>query len=201
MVEEGSVLASRNAPRGSAVDVAPPGFAHAVYRAGFALTIPLPVIDFGAVGPDSASTELEKALDEALKAAAEEGAIAAAEEKAESVSERFSEVESSEPEANGTEFGQHLESIPDTAEPGDNISIQAEDAGAPGEEATPDESAQRSGTTGQSAAQTAFEEPPEVAPDSEFPERLNVTETPDEKADEREMKKPENSESGSGDEI
>jgi CRISPR type III-A-associated RAMP protein Csm4 len=43
MVEEGSVLAAARDPRGSAPDVAPEGFAHPVYRAGFAVAIPIPL--------------------------------------------------------------------------------------------------------------------------------------------------------------
>jgi hypothetical protein len=42
MVCEGSVLYSQEAPRGSAPDVAPDGSPHPVYRAGFAVSIPLP---------------------------------------------------------------------------------------------------------------------------------------------------------------
>ncbi len=42
MIAEGSVLYSAGAPRGAAADVAPEGFAHPVFRAGFALSIPLP---------------------------------------------------------------------------------------------------------------------------------------------------------------
>jgi CRISPR type III-A-associated RAMP protein Csm4 len=42
MVEEGSVLYAAAAPRGSAPDVAPDGFVHPVFRAGFAVSIPLP---------------------------------------------------------------------------------------------------------------------------------------------------------------
>ena len=42
MVAEGSVLVSSQAPVGSAPDVAPDGFPHPVYRAGFALAIPIP---------------------------------------------------------------------------------------------------------------------------------------------------------------
>jgi hypothetical protein len=42
MVAEGSVLCAATPPRGSAADVAPDGFAHPVFRAGFALSIPLP---------------------------------------------------------------------------------------------------------------------------------------------------------------
>ncbi len=42
MVAEGSVLVSGNAPGGVARDVAPANCAHPVYRAGFALTVPLP---------------------------------------------------------------------------------------------------------------------------------------------------------------
>jgi CRISPR type III-A-associated RAMP protein Csm4 len=43
MVVEGSVLVSATEPRGSAADVAPEGFPHPVYRAGFALAIPIPL--------------------------------------------------------------------------------------------------------------------------------------------------------------
>jgi len=41
MVAEGSVVYAAGAPRGSAPDVAPDGFPHPVFRAGFALAIPL----------------------------------------------------------------------------------------------------------------------------------------------------------------
>jgi CRISPR type III-A-associated RAMP protein Csm4 len=43
MVAEGSVLVSSTEPRGAASDVAPDGFAHPVYRAGFALSLPVPL--------------------------------------------------------------------------------------------------------------------------------------------------------------
>ncbi|MDR3703268.1 MAG: hypothetical protein P4L56_26715 [Candidatus Sulfopaludibacter sp.] len=42
MIAEGSVLYSEGVPHGAAADVAPEGFAHPVFRAGFALSIPLP---------------------------------------------------------------------------------------------------------------------------------------------------------------
>ena len=42
MISEGSVLVAPSSPRGEAPNVAPPDFAHAVYRAGFAVTIPIP---------------------------------------------------------------------------------------------------------------------------------------------------------------
>jgi CRISPR type III-A-associated RAMP protein Csm4 len=42
MVAEGSVLYAAAAPHGAARDVAPDGFAHPVFRSGFALSIPLP---------------------------------------------------------------------------------------------------------------------------------------------------------------
>jgi CRISPR/Cas system CSM-associated protein Csm4 (group 5 of RAMP superfamily) len=44
MVAEGSVLFAAPAPRGAATDVAPDGFAHPVYRAGFAVAVPLPKV-------------------------------------------------------------------------------------------------------------------------------------------------------------
>jgi CRISPR type III-A-associated RAMP protein Csm4 len=42
MVTEGSVLVAGDRIRGTAPDVAPDGFAHPVFRAGFALSVPLP---------------------------------------------------------------------------------------------------------------------------------------------------------------
>ena len=44
MVAEGSVIYADGVPLGAAPDVAPDGFAHPVFRAGFALTIPLPEV-------------------------------------------------------------------------------------------------------------------------------------------------------------
>jgi len=44
MVAEGSVLYAEAPPRGSAADVAPEGFAHPVFRSGFAVAIPLPEV-------------------------------------------------------------------------------------------------------------------------------------------------------------
>jgi CRISPR type III-A-associated RAMP protein Csm4 len=44
MVAEGSVLVAAAEPRGAAADVAPEGFPHPVYRAGFALAIPIPLL-------------------------------------------------------------------------------------------------------------------------------------------------------------
>jgi CRISPR type III-A-associated RAMP protein Csm4 len=43
MVAEGSVLVAAAEPRGAASDVSPEGFPHPVYRAGFALAIPIPL--------------------------------------------------------------------------------------------------------------------------------------------------------------
>jgi CRISPR type III-A-associated RAMP protein Csm4 len=42
MVSEGSVVLAANSVKGTATDVAPDGFAHPVYRAGFAFAIPVP---------------------------------------------------------------------------------------------------------------------------------------------------------------
>jgi hypothetical protein len=39
------VLVAASDPRGAAPDVAPDGFAHPVFRSGFALSIPLPEVD------------------------------------------------------------------------------------------------------------------------------------------------------------
>jgi CRISPR type III-A-associated RAMP protein Csm4 len=42
MIAEGSVLLAGRSPQGSVRDVAPQGFAHPVYRAGFGVAIPIP---------------------------------------------------------------------------------------------------------------------------------------------------------------
>jgi CRISPR type III-A-associated RAMP protein Csm4 len=42
MIAEGSVVLAGREPRGSARDLAPAGFPHAVFRAGFAVTVPVP---------------------------------------------------------------------------------------------------------------------------------------------------------------
>jgi CRISPR type III-A-associated RAMP protein Csm4 len=44
MVAEGSVLYAASGLRGLAADVAPDGFAHPVYRAGFAVSVPVPEV-------------------------------------------------------------------------------------------------------------------------------------------------------------
>jgi len=43
MVAEGSVIVAGSQPRGKATNVAPEDFPHPVYRAGFALAIPIPL--------------------------------------------------------------------------------------------------------------------------------------------------------------
>ena len=74
MVEEGSVISSAVQPRGTAVDVAPDGFAHAVFRSGVALSLKLPEIKFAVEESEFGRPEpaLEEALEEALQAAADE---------------------------------------------------------------------------------------------------------------------------------
>ena len=44
LVAEGSVLFAASAPTGGARDVAPDGAAHPVFRAGFAVSVPLPEV-------------------------------------------------------------------------------------------------------------------------------------------------------------
>ncbi len=73
MVAEGSVLWSADAIHGRAVDVGPDGFAHPVYRAGFALALQLPVIHVVETPePEPAVSEMEATLAAALAAAEEE---------------------------------------------------------------------------------------------------------------------------------
>ena len=44
MLTEGSVIVSASAPIGAVTDVAPENFSHPVYRSGFALAIPIPLV-------------------------------------------------------------------------------------------------------------------------------------------------------------
>jgi CRISPR/Cas system CSM-associated protein Csm4 (group 5 of RAMP superfamily) len=44
MVAEGSVLYAASGLRGHAADVSPDEFAHPVYRAGFAVSVPVPEV-------------------------------------------------------------------------------------------------------------------------------------------------------------
>jgi CRISPR/Cas system CSM-associated protein Csm4 (group 5 of RAMP superfamily) len=65
MVEEGCVLAAASEPVGAAVDVAPDGFPHPVYRSGFALPIRLPRIE---QTPPELEPEPEAAVEEPVPA-------------------------------------------------------------------------------------------------------------------------------------
>jgi CRISPR type III-A-associated RAMP protein Csm4 len=95
MITEGSVLASAKAPKGSAVDVAPEGLGRAAYRAGFALSMTLPAIDYSALAEEAIREggELEAALDEALRTAAEEDVLSIGAEAAETTTEEFDKAE------------------------------------------------------------------------------------------------------------
>jgi CRISPR type III-A-associated RAMP protein Csm4 len=64
MITEGSVLSAKQEPVGAAVDVAPDGFAHPVYRSGFALSLLLP--ELGTL--TQAGSEMDAILAEALRA-------------------------------------------------------------------------------------------------------------------------------------
>lgn len=59
MVAEGSVLTAAQEPWGKAVDVAPDGHAHAVYRAGFALALRLPEITEEDIKPVEEPSDVE----------------------------------------------------------------------------------------------------------------------------------------------
>ena len=63
MVNEGCVLAASDEPVGTAVDVAPDGFAHPVYRSGLALALRLPVVE---VQPLDKTPVEEPATEEAV---------------------------------------------------------------------------------------------------------------------------------------
>jgi CRISPR type III-A-associated RAMP protein Csm4 len=58
MVAEGSVIAAQNEPSGQAVDIAPEGFAHPVYRSGLALALELPSVEMAAAQPSAVEPAL-----------------------------------------------------------------------------------------------------------------------------------------------
>lgn len=74
MVTEGSVIAVVN-PVGSAVDVAPDGFPHPVYRSGLALGMQLPAVNFATV-PEEPVSIPEEITPELIPAAVTEAMIA-----------------------------------------------------------------------------------------------------------------------------
>jgi CRISPR/Cas system CSM-associated protein Csm4 (group 5 of RAMP superfamily) len=51
MISEGSVLIAPASPQGAVADVAPAGFAHPIYRAGYALAVPVPLRPGSSTGP------------------------------------------------------------------------------------------------------------------------------------------------------
>lgn len=61
LVTEGSVLAAKGDLAGAAIDVAPEGTAHPVYRAGFALSLRLPVIE---IAPQKKTAAVETPSDQ-----------------------------------------------------------------------------------------------------------------------------------------
>lgn len=56
MISEGSVIAAVGPPAGVAVNVAPDGFAHPVFRSGFAVALPLPAI----AAPEELAAQVEE---------------------------------------------------------------------------------------------------------------------------------------------
>jgi CRISPR Csm4 C-terminal domain len=171
MIEEGSVIASPRPPVGSAVDVSPEGFPHPVYRSGFALCISLPPVNFGRPEED------EQAGGE-LAEALDEALKAAAEQEGQPSPDEQKIEQASEPESP-----------------------------APGEESEPEVQPEKMPQiiahtpVEQESPQTPFDEAPAPPAENELPERLNVSEPPQEQTDEPEMKKPETTEEEPGDEV
>ena len=59
MIAEGSVIAASHEPAGTALNVAPDGFPHPVYRCGFALCLKLPTAEIAAEQPAEAASAEE----------------------------------------------------------------------------------------------------------------------------------------------
>jgi CRISPR type III-A-associated RAMP protein Csm4 len=93
MVAEGSVLATRAEPVGTAVDVAPGGVGHPVYRSGFAIALRLPAVTIGDLRivetPSGEETIEPRPCEEAPR---EEAEIPAVEEEPASIGEPADEL-------------------------------------------------------------------------------------------------------------
>ncbi len=63
MIAEGSVIAAHSEPAGTALDVAPDGFAHPVYRSGLALTLELPRVEPHSLEEPVEQPSTEEAID------------------------------------------------------------------------------------------------------------------------------------------
>jgi CRISPR type III-A-associated RAMP protein Csm4 len=109
MVSEGCVLSAAEDLVGAAVDVAPDGFAHPVYRSGLALALRLPVVEVQSKPVEEPSTEeavvdeIPVSLVETVEPPAEEPASEPAETPAETLVAETVE-ESLDPESPGPEI-------------------------------------------------------------------------------------------------
>ena len=103
MIAEGSVLAVAAEPMGAALDVAPDGFAHAVYRSGVALALRLPTFELGAnEGPveepsDSETPEAATQSETPVPAVLPDDPLPEAEPGTETVSDSVPDVQPQEP--------------------------------------------------------------------------------------------------------
>src|ERR1700685_3160297 len=92
MIAEGSVIAAHAEPAGAAVDVAPDGFPHPVYRSGLALALKLPAPGPVADGPVESPSE-EEPLEEKPCAEPAEASAVTQEPEAEPAPEEHREDE------------------------------------------------------------------------------------------------------------
>jgi CRISPR type III-A-associated RAMP protein Csm4 len=115
MVNEGCVLSSQQEPIGAAVDVAPEGFAHPVYRSGLALALRLPVVE---IQPQEKMAVVEEpSIAEA--ASGEEPAVLPVELEAPEAESVPTEVVPIEPVETIEEFTEPVEPPPAQEEPPD----------------------------------------------------------------------------------
>lgn len=143
MISEGSVLASAEDLKGAAVDVAPEGYAHPVYRSGIALSFRLPVLP--PAPPDANRAELEEILTELEAASAKDEPAPEPVQESSSpaepaINERESEsstesVESPELNPPGSpDVGTHGATVEVEPENGTGTSEPVEDAGRASDE-------------------------------------------------------------------
>jgi hypothetical protein len=168
MVTEGSVLSLKAEPVGTAIDVAPEGFAHPVYRSGFALSFKLPSVDGTADGTASLESEpAEKSPD--LEALAENGCSGrtSLDEEPPPALPDTAEAKPAELESTNSEYVESDQAGPDQVEP-DGEEPQREPVQAAHPEPEPERTRPEIEMgAGNGGSERGAETPQEVPPGSE----------------------------------
>jgi CRISPR type III-A-associated RAMP protein Csm4 len=192
MIAEGSVLAASAEPQGRALDVAPDGLSHPVYRSGFALTLQLPAFVPQEPTVVEEPTDIDLREEPSEEKASEETSVDVSEGLSSEASDSDRELSS---KAETTDIGNlsaESELVPETTEEG-TVASATEDSSAelPSEELsstepeanTAEEEAQQASSEDENTSETAAvhsQPEPIVGEDAPIePVEENSPETPD----------------------